>query len=131
MVWVVYDPHLFFEWLNPPLPQNEDCGQMSAWWLFSALGFYPVNPSSDSYVVGTPFFDKVTVDLPGSQRRLIIHAPGAATKPYVRSMTVNGRRIEVPSLTHRQIVEGGNIVFEMSADPQEWGSGSILSREEL
>ncbi|KAF8518825.1 alpha-1,2-mannosidase [Hysterangium stoloniferum] len=112
------------------LAGNEDCGQMSAWWLFSALGFYPVNPSSTSYVVGTPFFDKVTIDLPRARRPLIIRAPGAATKPYVKSLTVNGERIERPILTHEQIIDGVNITFEMSAEPQEWGSGPGMSSHE-
>jgi len=105
------------------LAGNEDCGQMSAWWLFSALGFYPVNPSSTSYVVGTPFFDKVTVELPGTNRSLVILAPGAATKPYVRSMTMNGRNVTEPVLSHEEIIGGGEFVFEMSETPQSWGSG--------
>ena len=111
--------------------QNEDCGQMSAWWLFSALGFYPVNPSSTSYVVGTPFFDKVTIDLPGVKHPLVIHAVGAATKPYVQSLAVNGVNIAEPLLDHQQIARGGEIVFEMSDTPQPWASGVGVSREEL
>ncbi|KAF8511375.1 glycosyl hydrolase family 92-domain-containing protein [Gautieria morchelliformis] len=113
------------------LAGNEDCGQMSAWWLFSALGFYPVNPSSTSYVVGSPFFDKVTIDLPGSRLPLVIRATGAATKPYVQSLTVNGVRIGEPILDHQQIAVGGEIVFEMSDSPQTWGSGLVVSHNEL
>lgn len=104
---------------------------MSAWWLFSALGFYPVNPSSTSYVVGTPFFNKVTINLPGSRRPLVIHANGAATKPYIRSLAVNGNSITEPILDHAQIAQGGELVFEMSDTPQSWGSGTIISHEEL
>ncbi|KAF8574017.1 glycoside hydrolase family 92 protein [Ramaria rubella] len=113
------------------LAGNEDCGQMSAWWLFSALGFYPVNPSSTSYVVGTPFFDKVTINLPGVSRPLVIRAAGAATKPYVRSLTVNGKSIGEPILNHDQIAKGGEITFEMSDTPQGWGSAVPVSHEEL
>lgn len=103
---------------------------MSAWWLFSALGFYPVNPSSTSYVIGSPFFDKVTIDLPGSQHPLVIHAVGAATKPYVRSLTVNGIKLDEPILDHWQIAGGGEMVFEMKDIPQLWGTLMVL-REEL
>ena len=104
---------------------------MSAWWLFTALGFYPVNPSSTSYIVGTPLFDKVTIDLPGVRQPLVILANGAATKQYVRSLTVNGKSISEPILDHGQIAGGGDIVFEMSDTPQPWGSGMGVSREEL
>ncbi|KAI0029196.1 glycosyl hydrolase family 92-domain-containing protein [Vararia minispora EC-137] len=107
------------------LSGNEDCGQMSAWFVFSALGFYPVNPVSGEYIVGTPFFDKVTIRLPTAQALLVISAPGATSKPYVKSVTVNGERLERPVLRHDQIVNGGNIVFEMSDKPQPWASETL------
>lgn len=111
--------------------QNEDCGQMSAWWLFSALGFYPVNPSSTLYVVGSPFFDKVTIAFPGTRRRLVIRAPGASKKTYVRSLTLNGKTVGTPVLSHKQIAGGGEMVFEMSETPQSWGSGGAMPHHEL
>ncbi|KIJ44801.1 glycoside hydrolase family 92 protein [Sphaerobolus stellatus SS14] len=113
------------------LAGNEDCGQMSAWYLFSALGFYPVNPSSLNYVVGSPFFENVTINLPGVSKPLVIRAPGASTKPYVKSLTVNGKPISEPILTHDQIANGGEIVFSMSDVPEEWGSFSPVAHEEL
>ncbi|KAF8432203.1 glycoside hydrolase family 92 protein [Boletus edulis BED1] len=104
------------------LSGNEDCGQMSAWYLFSALGFYPVNPVSGEYVVGSPFFDKVSIDLPSSSEKLEIISPGAPSKPYVYSLSVNGRHVEAPIIRHDQIAQGGVLMFEMRDTPQAWGS---------
>lgn len=112
------------------LSGNEDLGQMSAWYLFSSLGFYPVNPVSDEYVVGAPFFEKVTVRLPagvatggigGKERTLVISAPGAPTKPYVKSLKVDGKVILSPVLKHRDIVNAERIDWEMSDVPTDWG----------
>ncbi|KAJ5153657.1 uncharacterized protein N7500_009096 [Penicillium coprophilum] len=111
---------------------NEDLGQMSAWYVFSALGFYPVNPASDAYIVGTPFFEEVSIRLPseartggkvanGRERTLIISAPGAPTKPYIGGLRVDGKRINVPTLKHSQVVNAARIEFEMSATPTSWG----------
>lgn len=123
--------------------QNEDCGQMSAWYLFSALGFYPVNPVSGEYVVGryasslfsvfppppsilmmfSPFFDTVSIDLPSSSKKLDIVSPGASSKPYVHSLSVNGREVEQPIIRHDQITQGGVLSFQMRDTPQAWASG--------
>ncbi|OBZ65464.1 hypothetical protein A0H81_14551 [Grifola frondosa] len=112
------------------LSGNEDCGQMSAWYLFSALGFYPVNPVSNEYVIGTPFFDKVTIDLPNATRPLVITSMGAADKPYIKNVIVNGRTLQSPIITHQQIASGGEIVFEMSADPQSWASSTLAGESD-
>ncbi|EJD03735.1 glycoside hydrolase family 92 protein [Fomitiporia mediterranea MF3/22] len=104
---------------------NEDCGQMSAWYLFSSLGFYPVDPVSNTYVVGAPFFDKVTVKLPGAPRPLVISSSGATSKKYVKSLTIDGVALDNPVITHAQIARGANIVFEMSDTPQAWGSATL------
>ncbi|KAH8107405.1 glycoside hydrolase family 92 protein [Phellopilus nigrolimitatus] len=111
------------------LAGNEDCGQMSAWYLFSALGFYPVDPVSTEYVVGAPFFDKITLHLPGAPRPLVIRAAGAgAGKQYVRSLSVDGVPVDGarPVLRHAQLVRGGELVFEMSDAPQAWGSQTVF-----
>jgi len=107
------------------LAGNEDCGQMSAWYLFSALGFYPVNPVSGEYVIGAPFFDKVTLDLPGAARPFVITSTGAASKPYVKSLTLNGVSVQQPVLRHEDIMKGGELVFEMSPVPEAWGSATV------
>ena len=120
------------------LSGNEDLGQMSAWYVFSALGFYPVNPASDEYVVGSPFFEKVTIRLlagaatgreqdegkyRGEERTLVISAPGAPSKPYVQGLRVDGRPVDRPVLKHGDIVGAEKIVFEMSGTPTSWGRG--------
>ncbi|KAH9993919.1 glycoside hydrolase family 92 protein [Xylariaceae sp. FL0662B] len=112
------------------LSGNEDLGQMSAWYVFSALGFYPVNPAGDEYIVGSPFFEKVTLRLPagvatggevnlkdGDEKTLIISAPGAATKPYVKGISIDGRVVDGPVLRHSEIVNARSITFEMSDTP--------------
>ncbi|KAK3068123.1 hypothetical protein LTR53_014544 [Teratosphaeriaceae sp. CCFEE 6253] len=114
------------------LAGNEDLGQMSAWYVFSALGFYPVNPASTDYIVGAPFFEKVTIRLPagaatggvvgGEEHELVITGPGAPTMPFVKGLTVDGVAVETPVLTHQQIVNARSIAFEMASTPQVWGN---------
>jgi predicted alpha-1,2-mannosidase len=99
------------------LAGNDDAGQMSAWYVFSALGFYPVTPGTPRYSIGTPRFDEVTVQV-GSGKRLHILAPGAeAGRFYVRSVTLNGRRLDRTYLLHSEIAAGGELFFEMSELP--------------
>lgn len=83
-------------------------------------------------VVNSPFFDSVTLELPGlpgtfTSAKLHISAPGAASRPYVRSLKVHGRRVDGPIITHTNIVQGGHIKFEMSAEPQPWASGTLAA----
>lgn len=104
------------------LSGNEDCGQMSAWYVLSSLGIYPVNPASAQYAVGSPFFDKAVLRLPASSRPLVISAPGAAAKPYVQSLSLNGRSITEPSLSQTDLVRGGHLKFTMSSAPQAWAA---------
>lgn len=110
---------------------NEDLGQMSAWYVFSALGFYPVNPAGDEYIVGTPLFDEVEIKLPdgGPQREktLVIRASGAAEgKMYVEGLTVDGREVDRPVLKHTEIVGADVIEFKMSSDKTCWGTGGTV-----
>ncbi|KAJ3553633.1 hypothetical protein NP233_g12601 [Leucocoprinus birnbaumii] len=118
------------------LSGNEDCGQMSAWYIFSAMGFYPVNPVSAEYVVGAPFYDEMIIDLPQpdamvQSKRLTIKAEGAKNKKYVKSLTLNGKAVLQPILLHEQLVGGGEIVFEMSDNVQEWGNDPEILRSLL
>lgn len=116
------------------LSGNEDLGQMSAWYLYSALGFYPVNPASDEYVVGAPWFETVSICFPagaatggvgGEENTLVITAPGAITKPFVKSLKVDGVEVNRPMLRHKQIVTAKRIEFEMASTPQPWGAQGI------
>lgn len=102
------------------LSGNEDLGQMSAWYVFSALGFYPLNPASDEYVVGTPLFDRVEVRFPrmseygGHTLNIIAKGAGTKNRGYIRSLKVDGRKIDKPILTHKEILNARRIEFVMS-----------------
>ena len=74
----------------------------------------------------SPFFDKLTIDLPAAKQPLVITSPGAPKKPYIKSVTVNGRELSTPILTHADIANGGHISFEMSGSPQSWASGTLV-----
>ena len=104
------------------LTGNDDCGQMSSWYLLSSIGIYPVTPASDTYAVGSPFFSKVTLRLPGSSRPLVVSSPGnSASTPYVSSLSLNGKPVSKPMLTQRDLTGGGVLRFGMSATPTTWG----------
>ena len=94
---------------------NDDCGQMSAWYIFSALGFYPFNAGSAEYVIGTPLFQKAVLHMPNG-KDLVINAPRKSDKAiYVKSVKLNGKKITDWKLTHQQLMEGGTLDFTMSA----------------
>ncbi len=108
------------------LSGNDDCGQMSAWYVMSALGFYPVTPGLPRYDVGTPRFDDLTMHL-GSGTNLHIVALGAeANRFYVRSVRLNGVLLDRPWLMHSELMSGGELVFEMSDQPSATGKTSPI-----
>jgi predicted alpha-1,2-mannosidase len=99
------------------LSGNEDCGQMSAWYVFSALGFYPVDPVSGNYVMGSPLFPQATIEL-GNGKLLVIKAPStSAANKYVQSVTLNDKPYSKTWFNHRDIVNGGVFVFQMGNHP--------------
>jgi predicted alpha-1,2-mannosidase len=99
------------------LAGNDDCGQMSAWYVMSALGFYPVTPGTPVYEIGTPLFDEATIRLE-SGKQFRIRAEGASGgKQYIRSATLNGVPLKRSWIRHSEIVAGGELVFEMSSNP--------------
>ncbi len=96
---------------------NEDVGQMSAWFLLSALGFYPVDPVSGIYVLGSPLVERATLDL-GNGHRLEIEAKRSDPKhSYVQSFTLNGKTQQRAWFRHAEIATGGRIVLEMGPQP--------------
>ena len=104
------------------LAGNDDLGQMSAWLAFTALGFYPVAPGSNEYVIGRPFVDKATLNLPNGRRFAIRAEQMSAANPYVGSVTLNGKPLARTFLRHEDIMAGGELVFRMQAEPnKEWG----------
>jgi predicted alpha-1,2-mannosidase len=101
---------------------NDDCGQMSAWFVLSALGFYPVDPVSTIYVFGSPLFDRAEIAL-GEGRELRVIARGnAPDRPYVQSVTWNGEPWTRNWIAHADLVRGGELVFEMGASPSRFGA---------
>ena len=101
------------------LAGNEDCGQMSALYVISSLGFYAVDPVCGNYVFGTPLFDHAEVDL-GNGRKLVVEAKRSSPgDPYIESVTLNGKPHSKLWFRHADIVNGGTIVFTMSSKPNE------------
>ena len=96
---------------------NDDCGQMSAWYVFSVMGFYPVAPGCDQYVLGAPYLPYLKVKLENGNT-LGIKAPGVSDrKRYVRSVRLNGKLLTRLYLTHEELMKGGTLEFEMSERP--------------
>lgn len=75
----------------------------------------------------SPFFDKVKIQLPGTDTPLEIHSEGASKKPYIKSVKVNGKSVTAPVISHAEIAKGAIIEFEMSGNPEAWASGTIVS----
>jgi predicted alpha-1,2-mannosidase len=105
------------------LSGNEDCGQMSAWFVLSALGFYPVTPAGGDYIVGTPLFPEASISTP-SGRPFVIRAPAvSARSPYVEGLALNGAPRGRARITHAEIEAGGELVFSLGGSPNRaWGS---------
>ena len=105
------------------LPGDEDGGGMSAYVVFSMLGFYPTTPGMPIYVIGTPRFPKVTIHLPTNKRFTITAKDWSKDNIYIQSAKLNGRTLNRAWFRHSDIVSGGELVLEMGATPnKEWGS---------
>lgn len=98
---------------------DEDNGQTSAWYVFSALGFYPVTPATDEYIVGTPLFDKVTLHFDNGKKLYIQAENNNLTNRYIKSMTVNGKASTKNYLNHSELIKGGDINFSMDSIPNK------------
>ena len=96
---------------------DEDNGQTSAWYVFSAMGFYPVCPGSNQYVLGVPYFDKLTLHLENGKSLTVTAKGNSDDTRYVNAMTLNGKTYNHNYLTHDAVMNGGNIVFDMSTTP--------------
>ncbi len=96
---------------------NEDCGQMSAWYILSALGFYPVSPTSGAYVLGSPVVDKATIRLPQGKTFVINVQNNGPQNPYIQSAKLNGQDYPNTYLLHRDIVAGGTLQLTMGPQP--------------
>ena len=99
------------------LPGNEDCGQMSAWFVWSAMGFYPVTPGSPYYAIGSPLFDSLAIRLENNHTVKLITRRKAANEVYVQKLIIDGKEIAENLVTHDQLVNANSIIFEMASFP--------------
>ncbi|HEX7732703.1 MAG TPA: GH92 family glycosyl hydrolase [Rhodanobacter sp.] len=105
------------------LAGNDDLGQMSAWYVFTALGFYPVTPASDEYAIGRPFVPKAVLHLPNGRSFTVVAEHLDDAHPYVGQVTLNGKPLERVYLRHGEILAGGELRFVMQAGPnRQWGA---------
>ena len=104
------------------LSGNDDCGQMSAWYIFTALGFYPVCPASDYYVIGSPAVPKAVMRLSNGKKFTMRAESLSDENIYVQSVKLNGRSWNTPFLPYRELKNGGTLVFTMGPQPNPaWG----------
>ena len=101
---------------------NEDCGQMSAWYIFSALGFYPVTPGANKYIIGSPIVKSATINLENGKTFQINAPNNKKDKPYIKNVSLNGIDHHQSYLIHSDIVNGGSLTYEMSRRKSDWGS---------
>ncbi len=109
---------------------NDDCGQMSAWYIFSAMGFYPVCPASGQYVFGAPYLPENILRLQNGNT-LTIKAPNVSDQNcYIQSVTLNGKPLHTAYITYEQIMAGGELVFTMGSKPnKKWFTEKPYSLE--
>ena len=98
---------------------NEDCGQMSAWYIFSALGFYPVNPADQNYIIGSPLFDEATINLENGKKFTIIAKNVSGENIYIQSAELNGKALTKSFISHDEIMQGGKLEFFMGNQPNK------------
>ena len=105
------------------LAGNEDCGQMSAWYVISALGFYAVDPVSGNYVFGTPLFDRAEIELAEGKRLVMKVNRSSSEDKYISSVSFNGNRYDRVWFRHADVVDGAEIIFTMAHQPhKEFGA---------
>jgi predicted alpha-1,2-mannosidase len=112
------------QYTNTPdgISGNEDCGQMSAWYVFSSLGFYPVTPGANQYIIGAPLVEKATIYLESGKKFSIAAAPYSEAAKYIQQVFLNGKALQRSYLTHQEIIQGGELRFVMGTTPSEWGT---------
>lgn len=106
-------------YLNTPdgICGNEDCGQMSAWFVFSAMGFYPVDPISGQYEIGSPLFPEVKMHVGNGKTFTVLAPEVSAENIYIQSVKLNGQPYDKSYITHEQIMSGATLEFVMGSQP--------------
>jgi predicted alpha-1,2-mannosidase len=112
------------EYANLPsgIDGDDDCGQMSAWYLFTALGFYPVNPASGDYMIGSPLFTKMSLRLGNGKQFTVEAANNSPKNIYIQSATLNGKSLTTPVVHYSDIMTGASLKFVMGPQPSHWAS---------
>lgn len=111
------------QYRNEPdgLSGNEDCGQMSAWYILNSMGFYQVCPGKPVYSIGRPIFDQTVINLPEGKTFTIVTKNNSADNKYIESATLNGKPLDKPFLEHKAISAGGVLEITMTNQPTKWG----------
>ena len=125
---VSYIQHNFYTDQPEGIIGNEDCGQMSAWHVLSALGLYQVNPSNGIFVFGSPRFEKVTINLPEG-KTFTVEAPAASKdNKYIQSVRLNGEPYTKSYISYEDIMKGGTLSFEMGREPNKAFGADVADR---
>lgn len=117
------DSVLHSQYFNDPdgISGNEDCGQMSAWYILNSMGFYQVCPGKPIYSIGRPLFDAVTINLPQGKKFTITAKNNSAKNKYIQSAVLNGKPLTTPFFTHKDLTAGGTLEFVMTDKQTDWG----------
>ncbi|MDY6068627.1 MAG: glycoside hydrolase family 92 protein, partial [Opitutales bacterium] len=107
------------------MPGDEDGGSMSSFYVFSALGFYPVTPGMPMYVIGTPFFKKAEINLKSGKKFTVVANNYATNHKYIQSAKLNGKPLNRSWITHDEIMNGGVLEFEMGLRPNKTWATTI------
>ncbi len=111
------------QYRNDPdgLSGNEDCGQMSAWYILNSMGFYQVCPGKPVYSIGRPLFDEVVINLPDNKKFLITTLNNSKENKYIQAVKLNGKPLNTPFFEHKDLINGGTLEFVMTDQPTQWG----------
>ena len=101
------------------LSGNEDCGQMSAWYIMSSIGFYPVNPAQGIYVLGSPKFDKVSISTASGKEFIVSAINNNNENIYIQAAFLNGEELKRSYITHEEVLNGGKLKIEMGKEPNK------------
>lgn len=107
---------------------NEDCGQMSAWYILSAAGFYQANPASGAFIFGSPLFDEVSLSLPGNKKFTLKALNNSSKNIYIQSAKLNGKPYTRSYITYKEIMQGGNLELVMGPQPNKQFGASPQDR---
>ena len=112
------------EYANLPsgIDGDDDCGQMSAWYLFTAMGFYPVNPASGDYMIGSPLFGKISLRLANGKTFTVSARGNSPKNVYIQSATLNGKPLSIPVIRYEDLLAGSSLEFVMGPQPSRWAA---------